>query len=142
MRGTAMAGHAKGTFEVKSFDEETTEELDNGTKLTRARIVQTMTGGLEGETTSEYVMHYRQDGTASFAGYQRFVGDIGDQSGSFVEQTTGAYDNIEARSTSSVVTGSGTGTLTNLIGQGVSVAPHGMTGTYTFDYELGQPDAT
>ncbi len=92
-----MASHAKGTFEVKSFDEQTAEEFDNGTKLTRARIVQTMTGGLDGESTFEYVMHYRQDGTASFAGYQYFVGQVDDHTGTFVQQLTGTYDNTEAR---------------------------------------------
>jgi hypothetical protein len=131
-----MAGHAKGTFEVKSFDEDTVEEFDDGSKLTRARIVQTMDGGLDGESTSEFVMHYRPDGTASFAGYVRFVGQLDDRSGSYVQQATGSYDNIEARTLSSVVLGSGTGALSDLNGQGVSVAPHGMTGTYTFDYEL------
>lgn len=132
-----MTTHAKGTFEVKSFDEETLDEIDGGTKLTRARIVQTMAGDLEGELTNDYLMHYRADGTASYLGFQRFIGRVGDRSGSFVQQATGGYDNTQAKATSFVVSGSGTGELSNLRGEGTAVAPHGSTGTYTLDYTLG-----
>lgn len=131
-----MTTRAKGTFEVAAFDEETTEEFDGGMKLTRARIVQTMTGDLQGEMTNHYLMHYRDDGTACFVGFQRFEGRIGDRSGSFVQQSSGGYDGRQAKTTSFVVSGSGNGGLHRISGAGTSAAPHGSTGTYTFDYDL------
>jgi hypothetical protein len=132
-----MTTHASGAFELKSFDEDTTEEFEDGTKLTRARIVQSLSGDLEGDLTVDFFMYYRADGTASFAGYERFVGRLGDRSGSFVQQAIGTYDNTQATTTSFVVPGSGTGDLAELSGEGTTAAPHGSTGTYTLDYHLG-----
>jgi hypothetical protein len=132
-----MSIHAKGTFALKSFDEETFQELDGGTKLTRARIVVTMSGDLEGEATSDALMYYLPDGTASFTGYQRFVGRIGDGDGSFVMMAVGGYDGSEATTTTTVVTGSGTGALVDIRGEGSTAVGHDGAGTYSFDYELG-----
>jgi len=130
-----MTTRASGTFEVSSFDEETTEEFGGGLKLTRARIVQKMTGGLDGEMTINYLMQYRDDATACFVGFQRFVGRMGDRTGSFVMEATGGYDGTSARTTSFVVSGSGSGDLDRISGAGTTAAPHGSTGTYTFDFD-------
>ena len=132
-----MSTHAKGTFTLKSFDEETYRELDGGTKLTRARIVVTMSGALEGEATADHIMYYLPDGTASYTGYQRFVGRIGDRSGSFVQMAVGGYDGTDATTTTTVVTGSGTGELVDIRGEGSTSVGHDGAGTYSFDYELG-----
>jgi hypothetical protein len=130
-----MTTEANGIFSVKSFDEVTVEELIDGTRLTRAHIVQTVTGDLDGESTADYVMYYRADGTASFAGFQRFVGSVRDSYGSFVQQTTGQYDNDQARAASTVVEGSGDGDLAGFSGKGTWLAPHGSTGSYTLEYQ-------
>jgi Protein of unknown function (DUF3224) len=135
--GDVMSTQAKGTFQLKSFDEDTVEEFAEGGKLTRARIVQIYTGDLDGEAASALTMLYRPDGTATYVGFQRFTGTVGDRSGSYLEQVTGGYDNTEARSTSQVLDGTGTGDLAGLRGTGTSAAPHGSTGTYTLDYDLG-----
>jgi hypothetical protein len=132
-----MTAQAKGTFQLKSFDEDTVEEFEAGGKLTRARLVQTVTGDLDGEQASALTMLYRPDGTATYVGFQRFTGTLGGRSGSYLEQVSGAYDNTEARSTSQVIEGSGTGDLADLRGEGTSAAPHGSTGTYTLAYDLG-----
>jgi hypothetical protein len=132
-----MTTDANGIFSVKSFDEVTVEELSDSTRLTRAHIVQTVTGDMDGEWTADYVMYYRADGTASFAGFQRFVGSVRDRYGSFVQQTTGEYDMDQARATSAVVDGSGDGDLSGLSGKGTWTAPHGSTGSYTLEYQAG-----
>ena len=132
-----MTTTAKGTFQLKAFDEDTIEEYGAGGKLTRARIVQTYTGDLEGEAASALTMLYRPDGTATYVGYQRFTGTVAGRSGSYLEEVSGGYDNTEARSTSRVIAGLGTGDLADLRGEGTSAAPHGSTGTYTLDYDLG-----
>jgi hypothetical protein len=127
-----MTTYLKGTFEAKSFDEETSEEFEGGTKLTKARIVQTMAGDFEGDSTIDYLMHYRSDGTASFVGFQRFVGRVKERSGSLVMQMSGSYDGTLTRATGFVVSGSGSDDLANLRGKFTSEMPHGITGAYEF----------
>lgn len=110
-----------GTYEIKSWDENPYAEEEDGGKLTRATITERVqVGELEGDAVTETLMCYTADGTASYAGFMRFVGRIGDRSGSFVEQSTGIYDGTQAKSTSVVVPGSGTGDLKGLRGEGTS----------------------
>jgi hypothetical protein len=132
-----MTEHVEGTFEVTSWTEEPADGLDATAKVTRATIGQRLAGGIEATTLSETVMTYRDDGTADFLGFQRVLGQIGRRAGSFVLQTVGTFDGSEARSTTSVVPGSGKGDLANLRGTGTSAAPLGTSGTFTLDYDLG-----
>lgn len=122
---------ANGTFELKSFDEDTIEEYDDGTKVTRARIVTTMSGDLDGEATADSVMHYASDGTATIVGFHRFVGS----GGTFTAQSTGGFDGTEATADLTILTG--TGDYAKLTGTGRTAAPHGPNGTYSFDYARG-----
>jgi hypothetical protein len=131
-----MAAQASGTFLVGSWDEKPVLTLDGGGKLTRASIGGSYTGDLEGESTSENVMCYRADGTATYVGLERFVGRIGGRSGSFVLQTTGGYDGQVARATLSIVPGSGAGELAGLRGEGRFEAPHGPQGRLELDYRF------
>ena len=132
-----MADHVEGTFEVTSWKEEAAGGLDQAGKVTRARIGQRFAGGIEAETVVETVMTYRDDGTADFLGFQQVVGRIADREGSFVLQSIGSFDGREARATTSVVAGSGTGDLANLRGTGTTAVPLGTSGTFTLDYDLG-----
>jgi|SRR5438067_7549362 len=127
---------AKGTFQVTSWDEKTYEDIGDGAKLTRARIAQDFSGDLEARGEWETLMCYRHDGSATYLGFARLSGRIGGREGSFVIRTDGAYDGNEARSTMTVVEGSGTDGLAGLRGEGVSVAPHGPNGSYTLEYQL------
>lgn len=131
-----MRAHASGTFMVKSWDEKPVVEIDGGGKLTRASIAGAYTGDLEGEATTENVMCYRADGTATYVGLERIVGRVGGRAGSFVLRSTGAYDGSEAKATLSVVTGSGTGELEGLRGEGSFAAPHGPRGKIELEYRF------
>jgi hypothetical protein len=131
-----MPTHAVGTFELTGWDEKTHEEYDGGAKLTRAAIGQRFHGDLAGDGSWESLMYYRADGTASYVGFERFVGSLNGHSGSFVVRTTGTFDGREAHSNWSIVPGSGTGELRCLRGDGTSIAPHGPKGTYTLEYDL------
>jgi Protein of unknown function (DUF3224) len=132
-----MTAHAEGKFQVTSWEENTDEELGGGAKLTKARITQDFTGDLEATGTWEALMCYGQDGTASFLGYQRMAGRLGGRTGSFVLETNGTYDGKEAKTTWSVVPGSGTDELRDLRGSGTAVAGHEPPGSFTLDYDLG-----
>lgn len=128
---------ATGKFTVSSWDENTYEELDGGGKLTKATVVFTFTGDLEGEGHWDAVMCYRDDGTATFTGYQRTVGTLGGRTGTFVLRADGTFENGEAKSAWQVVDGAATGDLRGLTGDGKAIATSTPPGTYTFEYELG-----
>lgn len=121
-----MKTTAKARFAIKSWDESTVVEGDDGSKLTRASVVKTLTGDIEGESRVEYVMTYRADGTAAFVGLERVVARIGGRSGTFVLQRTGTYENGVATESYSVVPDSGTGELVGLRGEGSTAVGHGM----------------
>jgi len=131
-----MTTHTEGTFQLTSWDENTYEELEGKSKLTRARMTQDFSGDLEAKGTWDSLMYYREDGTATFVGFERFVGRIGSRSGSFVVETIGTFDGNEARTAWSVVAGSGTDDLQGLRGEGTAVAPHGPNGSFSLDYDF------
>lgn len=131
-----MSARASGTFTVKSWDETPVTDFEGGGKLTRASIAGTYSGELEGEATTETVMCYRADGTATYVSFERVVGKIGGRAGSFVLRGTGSYDGSEAKATMTVVPGSGTGELAGLRGEGKFRAPHGPQGEIELEYQF------
>jgi hypothetical protein len=118
-----MAMHATGRFKIKSWDEKPYDE--NGPKLTRASVTNTYQGEIEGEGSIEYLMMYREDGTATYVSMERVVGRIRDRRGSFVVQGSGAFEGGAAKVKWIVVPGSGTGDLRGLRGEGGFVSVHG-----------------
>jgi hypothetical protein len=133
-----MTTSASGRFEIKSWDEAPYLELDDGRKFTRASVVQLVGGDVQGESTAETLMFYRADGTASFTGLTHIVGRLGDREGSFVLRSVGEFDGTTARSTSTVVPGSGTGELTGVRGTGESASTQADFPyvPFTLDYDL------
>ena len=119
---------ATGSFEVASWDEETYEEVGDG-KLTRASVTQTFTGDVDGEGAVQWLMSYREDGTAHFVGLQRIRGTIGGR-------TIGDFDGKVASGTWSVVPGGGSADLQQLRGTGSFEAPMGPKASFELDYEL------
>lgn len=124
---------AKGHFEVSSWEEDTYEEIGDGAMLTRAAVTQTFAGDVEGHGSAQWLMSYRDDGTAHFVGLQLIRGSIGDRSGSFVLETTGEFDGKVARWSATVVPGSGQGELHGLVGSGTFAAPYGERAAYELD---------
>ena len=136
-----MSTHATGTHDMKTWDEKTWDGKPanevSGAKLTRASVTNSFHGDIEGEGTLEYLMTYRDDGSASYVGLERVVGRIGDRAGSFVLQHSGTFAGGAAKTTWSVVPGSATGDLRGLRGEGGFVAHHGEpSASYTLDYDF------
>jgi len=129
-------GAATGKFTVLSWDEDTYAELGNGGKLTKAHVTFGLTGDLEAQAEWDALMCYRDDGTASFTGYQRTDGVLGGRSGSFVIRGDGTFEAGVATTNWQVVDGSASGELRGLRGTGTAVAAGGPGGTFTFEYEL------
>lgn len=132
-----MSTHITGRFKYTSWDENAYEEFAGGRRLTRASLVQELSGDFEGEGSAEWLMCYRPDKTATFVGLQRLTGTIGQRSGSFVVESRGTFDGELARGRWTVVRGSGTDDLSDMHGEGSWEAPHGPEASFELDYDLG-----
>ena len=128
---------ATGSFTVKSWDENTYQELDDDGKLTKASVGFALDGDLTADAVWDAVMCYRPDGSAVFTGYQQMTGQLAGRTGGFVLLADGEFVNGEARSRWQVVAGTGTGELAGLTGSGSAVATATPPGSYTFDFDLG-----
>ena len=131
-----MSTHAKGIFELQSWQEDAYLDLEGDAKLTRASVAQRFSGDLDGEGSVEWLMCYADDGTARFVGLQRFSGRLGGKSGSFVLETLGTFDGGEAKGTWSVVPRSGTDELRGITGTGSFAAPRGPKASVELDYDF------
>ena len=131
-----MKKTANARFSIKSWDEKPYSEGKDLPRMTRASVDKTFTGDIDGEGHVEYVMMYRSDGTAAFVGLERITGRIAGRNGSFVLQRTGVFEDGQANESYSVVTGSGTGELRSLRGEGTSSVGHAADYPFALNYEL------
>jgi hypothetical protein len=131
-----MTTQATSTIEMKSWDEDRYADFDDGTGLSRAKVTQGLSGDVEGEGITEWLMFYRADGTADFVGLLRVSGRLGGREGSFVLQNRGTFDGSVAAGPVTVVPGSGSGELDGLRGQGDFSAPMGSTASLTLEYDV------
>ena len=134
-----MSTHAAATFEIKTWDEKPLNEVEGLPKLTRVSATRSFTGNIEGEGTAEYLMMYRDDGSASFVGLERLVGRVDHRRGSFVFQHNGIFEGGTAKATLLVMAGSGSGGLRGLRGEGNFMATS-SSASITLDYDLASPD--
>jgi hypothetical protein len=126
-----VSTQVKGTFKIDAWDEQPYAD-----KLSRAQVKATYSGDIEGQGETEWLMCYREDKTADFVGFQRITGRLGGRSGSFVFETTGAFDGKEAAGPLAIVQGSGTGELAGIVGQGTLSAPMGGEPSVSLDYDF------
>lgn len=131
-----MKNVAKARFTLKTWDEKPYSEGEGLPKLTRAAVTKTFSGDIEGEGHVEYLMVYRSDGSATFVGLERIVGQLAGKAGSFVLQRTGTFEHGLATESYVVVAGSGTGELHSLRGEGTSAVGHGAEHPFMLNYEL------
>jgi hypothetical protein len=131
-----MKNTANARFTVKSWDEKPYSEGQDRPRLTRASVMKTYSGDIKGEGEVEYLMMYRSDGSASFVGHERVVGQVQGKNGSFVLQRTGVFEGGQARESYFVIPGSATEELSGLRAEGHSALAHGTEYPFTLDYEL------
>ena len=131
-----MKSVANSRFTITAWDEKPYSEGQDLPTLTRATVTRTFTGDISGEGHVEYLMMYRSDGSATFVGLERVIGQVAGKAGSFVLQRTGVFENGAAKESYVVISGSGTGDLRNLRGEGMSAVGHGTEHPLTLDYEL------
>ena len=127
---------AEVTFKIVSWDENPFDEPESGPKLTRAHMQRSFDGDLIGTGNLMYLMTHLDSGDASFLGYEKVIGSLGDRKGSFVLLHTGTYDGGKANAQLEVVAGSGTGELAGLTGKGSFSAGHAEEHEMPFEYEI------
>jgi hypothetical protein len=131
---------AKCTFQITGWDEKTYQEIEGSAKLSNAKVTQSYDGAICGTSSIEYLMSYSVQGTATFVGLERVSGTVDGKTGTFVLQHVGSFSEGKARSTWSVVPGSGTGSLATFRGKGSYVAGHGEPAQVSFSYSF-EPNA-
>ena len=119
-----MSTHATAIFEVKTWDEKSFQELEGGSKLTRASVTKSYRGDITGDARAESLIFYRADGSGAFTGFERVVGSIDGRAGSFLLQVTGTYRDQTATGDCTVIPDSGSGGLRGMRGEGRYVATH------------------
>jgi len=122
------------TFEVKSWEESAFDEQENLPKLTRALVTRAYSGDIEGSSTTEWLMAYAEDGSATFVGLERFVGQVGGHKGTLVLQHVGSYAEGAAKAKLVVIEGANSGSLKSATGDGDFVA--NPSGSVTLDLVL------
>jgi uncharacterized protein DUF3224 len=93
---------------------------------------------VEGESTTELLLACAQEGSAAYAGFERFVGRVHGRSGGFVlhHSESGDREIAEQVATLSVVPNSGSGELRGLRGTArVAAGPDGGH-AFTVDYHF------
>jgi uncharacterized protein DUF3224 len=112
-----MSTHATGTFEIDNWDEKS-YDVRGGATLARAHLKKSFRGDVEGESTTELLLTYTQEGSVAYAGFERFVGSIHGRSGGLVLRHSNSGNREIAKQVValSVVRSSGTGELRGLRG--------------------------
>jgi hypothetical protein len=118
-----MGTNIEASFAVTNWDEGAFDEgSDDGPKLTRATVTKTYSGAIEGTSTTQWLMAYADDGSATFVGLERVVGTVDGRDGSMVLQHLGAFSDGAAKGSLDVVHGAGTGALAAARGKGTFLA--------------------
>jgi hypothetical protein len=113
---TALAQRATGWINVTSYDSKPRDETLPA--ISEINIVEEFTGDLIGIGTVRFHLFQPENGSAHFAGMERFVGVLGGRTGSFVFRNSGTLENGQVTAEWLVIPGSGTGDLTALRGKG------------------------
>jgi Protein of unknown function (DUF3224) len=118
-----MTAKLETTIRIDNWDEQPTQEYDDGTKV--AHAVVKLTDGNDGLRTGlmETVLYYRSDGTSDYVGAIHLEGELGGRSGSFTAIGEGGYDGTTASSAMRIV--EGTGDLAGVTGTVSSSSTHG-----------------
>jgi Protein of unknown function (DUF3224) len=104
-----MPSQVSATFEVTDWVETPLDEVEMP-KVTRAVVAKTYSGDIDGTSTTEWVMSYAEDGSATFVGMERIW--------SFVVKHDGKFEGGAAVGSLTVVRGSGTDALKSVEGEG------------------------
>jgi hypothetical protein len=132
--GTASKTHATGRIEVKTYEPQPYEEVDEGPNLVEIHVSESFHGDIEGEGVVRFLQAQREDGSASFVGIERVTGTLGGRQGTFLLQDAGTLKASMVKGDWFVIPGSATGELAGLRGEGGFEAELGQHAAITLDY--------
>jgi hypothetical protein len=132
-----MTEHAKGTFTIDGWDQETFDESEGAT-LARATVTKTFTGDLAGTSTTRIMMCNTQvETSAAYVGFERFSGTVGARAGTFVLHHSATADAEAGQALYwAIVPDSGTGDLRTIRGAGQIIVGADGAHAYTLEYTL------
>jgi hypothetical protein len=117
-----MAIQITASFQVTGWNEEPLDERNDAAKLTSARVTKSYSGEIDGDSVTEWLMAYAEDGSATFVGLERINGTIAGRTGTLVVQHLGTYRNGAATAELTAVAGCGGGELVGVTGTGDFIA--------------------
>jgi Protein of unknown function (DUF3224) len=113
-----MSTTIQATFTVDDWDERPILECGDAPKITQATVAKSYSGDIEGSSTTEWLMAYAEDGTATFVGVERVTATFGGDRGTLALRHVGAFEDGAAVAELQVVPGSGTGAMADAAGDG------------------------
>jgi hypothetical protein len=128
----AESKRATGWINVTSIEPTPYDEMSAGT-IAEVRVTEEFSGDLRGTGTVRFLMLTLANGSATFVGLERFVGEIAGRTGSFVFRNTGTLRDGQVEAEWIVVAGSATGELDGLRGQGGCNTQLGLFLDYWFE---------
>lgn len=131
--------HAIGQTTVKTYQPTALDEIPGAPTLSGIRVTETFSGDIDGEGVAHVVQAARTDGVATFVGIERVRGAIGGKRGTFLLEVHGTVADKDMKAEWFVVSGSGTGDLKGLRGDGGFKAKLGQHGTIWLDYGFEAP---
>ncbi len=133
---------ATAIFLPTTWDEKPYGDFPRPTRMTKASVDFSFKGQLEGQGHTEFIMFYQKydeknphGSSAVYVGLTHFAGSVNGKSGSFVLEERGTFEEGAAKTTSTIVAGSGTGDLKEIAGSGYGISTQ-MTSELTLEYAL------
>jgi Protein of unknown function (DUF3224) len=127
-----MQTRLSAKFEVTSWDETPFDDEDpSRPKVTRALVTKEYSGDIEGSSTTQWLMAYAEDGSATFVGLERITARFAAEEGTLVLQHVGSYEDGAAKAQLSVLEGANSGDLKAAKGSGEFLADPGGSVTLT-----------
>ena len=100
-----MSKHVEATFEVTSWDETPFDVGVGVGKLTEALVSKKYSGGIDGTSTTKWLMVYAPDKTATYVGIERIHGTVDGKRGTLVLLHDGAFEGGAATASLRIVSG-------------------------------------
>lgn len=127
---------AVSSFVLDSFEEDPPYAEDPGVQYSRIRMSKTFRGDIEAHSTVEMLSVRCDNGGAGYVALERISGSVHGHSGSFAVLHVGTMAGESQWARWPVVTGSGTGELARLSGEGrIEISADGEHQLH-LDYEL------
>ncbi len=124
------------TFACTTWNEQSYCDIENGPKLARASVTNTLSGDLAGTSVLEYLLMYVSESSGTFVGYERVEGTIAGRQGGFCVRQDGLFDTTSISADLTIVEGTGTGDFTGITGTGSYTTVHGTAETARITFLL------